>query len=426
VKKFLAYKVAYENALNGPADISLAEYWKGNNKSWSDISKETGVTTAELENYNKWLRKGKIPTDKSYAVVLPVTSAVRLPMDQGEPSIGSNRTLNGVPKKGYAVDYEFTPESAFPEYKNMNEARLGKITTINGRPAVMARPGDRAASLASKGDLSLQRFLKYNDMDIQDRIEPGQIYYLKKKKSKQEAVHHVVKDGETMWSISQKYGIRKSQLLTRNRMRKDAPLKPGRILWLRSIRPANVPAEFIHPEVPKVPVIVKKDATRARENIAEHNVEFADDESGSIEILTKESGEEIPAWPESTRAEEVSPVKVASVPPAGAKEKIHVVKPGETLYSISRNYSVKIDDLLEWNGLSITDPISIDQKLKLYQSEETVTEKKTENAEIYYTVQQGDTFYSISRRYNLTVKELKELNSKTDDILKPGERLKVR
>ncbi len=424
VKKFLAYKVAYENALNGPADISLAEYWNGSNKSWNDISRETGVSTAELENYNKWLRKGKIPADRSYAVVLPVTSAVRLPMDHGQPAMTSNRTLNGVPKRAYSVDYEFTKAGEFPNFKNINEAKSGRITTVNGRDAVLARSGDRAVSIASKGDLSLQRFLKYNDMDIEDRIEEGQIYYLQKKKSKQLAVHHVVVEGETMWSISQKYGIRKKQLLTRNRMRKDAPLKEGRIIWLRSIRPSQVPVEFVHPEIPKVPVIVKKDATRARETVEE--VVFADDEGGSVEILTTDTEEDVPVWPESAKADEPVTAKVMTTPAAGLKEKIHVVKPGETLYSISRNYSVKIDDLLAWNGLEITDPISIDQKLKLYHTEEKPEEKKTENAEIYYTVQQGDTFYGISRRYNLSVKELKELNGKTDDNLKPGERLKVR
>ena len=430
VKKFLAHKVAFESAINGPAVVRVAEYWKGGNKSFNDIAKETGISTDQLEEYNKWLRRGKIPADRSYAVMLPVASAERLPIDLGEPGVAS-RSISAA-KKPYAVDYKFAPASEYPDFSDEREARTGRVTKVNGRKAILAGRGDRAVTLASKGDISLIKFFRYNDMEENDQVVEGNVYYLQKKRSSQPVYHHVVEEGETFWSISQKYGIKKSKLLTRNRMKKEIRLQPGRILWLRHIRPANVPVEFVRPEPEKIPVVVKKDANRAKPT-GETQV-FADDDTDAVEILTRESeAEEVPEWPASERiipderkdAPEKEEVKTPGTM-VSKKETIHVVRPGDTFYSISRKYSVKIDDILEWNSLKINDPLSIDQKLKLYSETSSEPEKKAENEEIYYTVQQGDTFYGISRKFKVSVDELKKLNGKTDDVLKPGERLRVR
>ncbi|MEJ2006358.1 MAG: LysM peptidoglycan-binding domain-containing protein, partial [Cyclobacteriaceae bacterium] len=256
IKKYLAHKVAFENALNGPAVVSVAEYWNGSNKSFKDISRETGVSEAELETYNKWLERGKIPDDKKYAVIVPVMAAEGLPVDFGSPALAST-TVRGV-KKSYAFEYEFASPNLFPVIPNRREAEAGKVTKINGRKAIIARKGDRAASLATKGDISLGKFYRFNDMNENQRVYDGEVYYLQRKKSKQAAYHHVVQRGETFWSISQKYGIKKKKLLTRNRLRKDVSLQEGRILWLRYIRPKDVPVEFVQPEPVDVPVIAKK------------------------------------------------------------------------------------------------------------------------------------------------------------------------
>ncbi|MEJ2006359.1 MAG: LysM peptidoglycan-binding domain-containing protein [Cyclobacteriaceae bacterium] len=96
---------------------------------------------------------------------------------------------------------------------------------------------------------------------------------------------------------------------------------------------------------------------------------------------------------------------------------------------MKRRNNVKIDDLLEWNDIGINDPLAIDQKLILHPGEQETVEpgaKTGENEAIYYTVKSGDTFYSISRQFDVSVDDLKELNAKSGNLLKPGERLRIR
>jgi len=433
IKKYLAHKVAFEDALNGPAVVSVKEYWNGADKSFRDIARETGINESEIETYNKWLDRGKIPNDKRYAVIIPVTAATGLPVDYGTPAIAST-TMRGV-KQSYAVEYEFARPNEFPAYGNRGKAEQGLVTQINGRKAIIAKQGDRAVSLATKGDISLRKFYKFNDLDENARVMGGQVYYLQRKKSKQAAYHHVVNEGETFWSISQKYGIKEKKLLTRNRLRKEVPLQEGRILWLHYIRPRDVPVEFVRPEPEEVPVVVKKDAKRAQpqEEIDGEEL-FAESGDEAVEILSVDDEEEVPKWPasapamESEKGENRSAEAEKRKPVAeveGQEEKVHVVRTGETLYSISRKYGVRIDDILEWNELKITDPLSIDQKLRLYGGETMSVPETAENEEIYYTVQNGDTFYGISRKFDVPVSKLKEMNNKTDDLLKPGERIRV-
>jgi membrane-bound lytic murein transglycosylase D len=75
--------------------------------------------------------------------------------------------------------------------------------------------------------------------------------------------------------------------------------------------------------------------------------------------------------------------------------------------------------------MDINDPIKIDQKLRLHVKSTEEESKKAENDQIYYTVKSGDTFYSISREFGVSVDKLKELNNKKDNLLKPGERIRV-
>jgi membrane-bound lytic murein transglycosylase D len=72
----------------------------------------------------------------------------------------------------------------------------------------------------------------------------GQVYYFKAKKSKAGVHYHIARPGETWWSVAQKYGITKSALLSKNRLRKESALQVGRVLWLRFIRPANIPIAY--------------------------------------------------------------------------------------------------------------------------------------------------------------------------------------
>jgi len=96
----------------------------------------------------------------------------------------------------------------------------------------------------------------------------------------------------------------------------------------------------------------------------------------------------------------------------------YTVKKGDSLYSIAKRYNTKVDTIKELNDL-IGDNLAVGQMLKIPITE--IAEVPTTT--VTYVVEPGDTLYSIAREYNTTVNNLKELNSLTSNILSVGQRL---
>ena len=73
--------------------------------------------------------------------------------------------------------------------------------------------------LGNEFDISWKKLVKYNDLHKDYALEAGDIIYLKSKKKKASKPHtvYIVKDGDSMHTISQKYGIRLKNLYKMNR-----------------------------------------------------------------------------------------------------------------------------------------------------------------------------------------------------------------
>lgn len=100
--------------------------------------------------------------------------------------------------------------------------------------------------------------------------------------------------------------------------------------------------------------------------------------------------------------------------PAGTGVINHTVEDQETLFSISSQYDVEIEEIKSWNNLQ-ENTIRPQQVLVLYIPENIT----------YYTVQAGDNLFSISQKFNTTVAELRELNNLSTDAITVGEQLIV-
>ena len=95
----------------------------------------------------------------------------------------------------------------------------------------------------------------------------------------------------------------------------------------------------------------------------------------------------------------------------------YIVKAGDTLYSIARKYNTTVNELKELNGLT-SDILSIGQNIKLPSSEE-------QNEYETYTIENGDTLYSIANKYNVSVNDLIDYNALPTTVLSIGDVIKI-
>ena len=121
------------------------------------------------------------------------------------PTTDYKAWAKGLKAAGYATN---------PQYANMLIKIIEKIAGYYG--------------------IKLKKLLQYNDKSS-STLDPGQLVFLKKKKSKAARGYefHRVKAGDTMYSISQQYGVRLKNLCRFNYLSADSPLTEGEKIYLR-------------------------------------------------------------------------------------------------------------------------------------------------------------------------------------------------
>lgn len=100
---------------------------------------------------------------------------------------------------------------------------------------------------------------------------------------------------------------------------------------------------------------------------------------------------------------------------------IHEVKKKETLYSLSRSYNIPIKNIIAVNK-GVEDGLRIGQKVKIPK---LPSNENAKNDRVH-VVKVKETFYSISKMYNVTVEDIKKWNKKSSNSLDVGEKLKIK
>ena len=101
-------------------------------------------------------------------------------------------------------------------------------------------------------------------------------------------------------------------------------------------------------------------------------------------------------------------------------ETTYTVQKGDTLYSISLKYNTTPSDIINKNSL-VTDVLSVGQTLIIPKDVESTGINEDVIDTNNYVVQKGDSLYSISRRYGISIGEIKSVNNLTSDILTVGQ-----
>lgn len=169
--------------------------------------------------------------------------------------------------------------------------------------------------------------------------------------------------------------------------------------------------------------------------IAQDEIEYKDVIlDGKPAKLNIATGEIILVKPEEIKKEKPSEIieqpKSSDIYVVNAED-FHVVKEDETLFDISKKYNVSLTKLKQANNLETT-LINKGQKLRVKNFDEiseSINENKSiskKNTSNFHVVESGETLYSLSRRYNLSINQLKSNNNLNTNLIKVGQKLRVR
>lgn len=470
VKKFLAHKIAFEGTTSGAGEIKVFMVTNRTKRSLEDVAKEFYIEEEQLKTYNKWVRKTHIPDDKPYLLAIP--------------SANNNQKLNEAVAKAETKVPADQPTRITPR-----TADAAKVTMmLHGLQAIKAVAGETPAQLAQRAGIPLSAFLKNNDIAVSDRITEGEFYYLKRKKTKGPVSNHVVKAGDNLWSISQQYGVQLRRLERYNKLKRNSALQAGSIVYLSNkrstteveftgdavevetgdtfnwtVQPRTVPVSDIPPTTnvpqPERMEEIKPavDSVKAEIAFTQHTVTVGET-LYSIAKRYQVGVMELVEWNNLSLAEGIKPGQVLKlIPKAGLStetpltipvtpsqpitvtnpssdsvktEKLfvqqHVVEAGESVYAIARRYGIAVNDLIEWNNLSLTTGLKPGQVISLIpKTPAAAGETQSKAEEVMHTVKTSDTLYSIAREYGVTIKELMDWNQKKDFNLTVGEKLRI-
>ena len=246
--------------------------------------------------------------------------------------------------KNNLEDYAEAVVKAVTEYAGYNYVKPGEIIDINKEIYIVKR-GDTLYSIARDNNISVAELKNINNI-TNNTIYVGQELYLKNKIVEEEPSEnddiYVVKKGDTLYSISKKLNIS--------------------IDTLKALNKLNTNEIYV----------------------------------GQQLILSNDKNTE--------------------------EYDVYIVKKGDSLWSISQKYNISVKELIELNNLNNL-TLQINQKLKVPK---TIIVEPEENDTEIYIVEKNDTLWSISRKFNISVNELKELNNLTNNLLSIGQELKIK
>jgi murein DD-endopeptidase MepM/ murein hydrolase activator NlpD len=108
---------------------------------------------------------------------------------------------------------------------------------------------------------------------------------------------------------------------------------------------------------------------------------------------------------------------------------IHVVKSGETIYGLAREYDVKVEEILFINGIDDARKIQSGQRLRIPSKPAMVPPVNSDPnapAVVLHRAQKGETLFGICRQYGISLQGLRSINNLAESyVLKSGDVLKI-
>jgi LysM repeat protein len=279
------------------------------------------------------------------------------------------------------------------------------VFKYNKVKVVCAKSGDSPLSIAETYGLYPWQILKYNDLAEEVRFREGELVYIEAKRKRAEVDQHVVGEYESVRDLSQRYGISTSAIRRKNQLRAAEEFAAGETAYFVQKRA----------DKPKVRSLAEIETLRSERD-------------------RKEAAMKKPATPPVVKSKS-APAYAAPVEKANTKPTVAVAETGSSLeikQPEAKEAELKATEVIETvrkpnpeatKPASAATPAeaktdSVGEKVSSdAQSAKTESPKAGSKEIKKHTVVKGDTLFNISRRYGITVAELKELNKmQTNDI----------
>ena len=195
-----------------------------------------GLFELEIDDYKAWargLKKAGYATSHRYAdLLIQIIEENELQqydqiviaggIETGKPSLDSRPRFGQRPPEDLASVRE-----------------SGEVLINNRVEYIIAEEGDTPSSLRAALDMYPGEIYRYNDLKRGSTLDSGQIIYLQPKRRKAAKGNelHTAFEGESLWDVSQIYGIKLSRLSRMNHLPEDALLEEGMEIWLRRSKP---------------------------------------------------------------------------------------------------------------------------------------------------------------------------------------------
>src|SRR5664280_2533195 len=198
-------------------------------------------------DYKAWaygLKKAGYATNPDYANMLIRTIEANglWTFDSGNnPAVQYAQDIVPI-KEPFKISGDSSKNKTQPSYRNdAVSARVPRVMENNRIQYIIVKDGDTREKLENEFQLLRWELSKYNELKNDFTLTPGQILYLqpKRDRSEQGKDYYTMVAGDTMYQISQRYGIKVKKLYEMNRMADGTEPDAGKKIWLRNIKPVD-------------------------------------------------------------------------------------------------------------------------------------------------------------------------------------------
>lgn len=211
-------------------------------KGWARGLKRAGYATnpdyaemliRSIEENNLWYFDRGYKTNGSTIAANPATPST---------SVTAITVTNGTEKDSIkGSDNNIVLPGRLKNNNTVVFARTPRVMENNRIQYIIVKDGDTREKIEKEFQLLKWELARYNDLDDDFSLYPGQILYLQPKRKKAEPGKdfHKTAEGESLYLISQRYGIQLKSLVEMNRLTIGVEPQTGTKIWLRSIKPLN-------------------------------------------------------------------------------------------------------------------------------------------------------------------------------------------